>query len=94
MENRLMDVVLLTKHNWKPSELTYIFTRLGPIVSPNTYNAILVDRTPGGWRWYAWERRKGGWLVVAGSLEEMVEGVLEEVNGKEKENNSHGCHGN
>ena len=72
-----MNVVILNKANWKPSELKHIEEHLGPIVSPNTYNAIVLDRTPGGWRWYAWVRRRGGWLVVAGGLEGLVEEVLE-----------------
>jgi hypothetical protein len=77
-----MDIVVLDKTNWEPSELTYVEQHLGPIVSPNTYKAIVLDRTPGGYRWYAWERRREGWLVVAGSLGEMVEEVKE----KEVEN--------
>ena len=73
-----MNVVLLSKQNWEPSELEYIEEHLGPIVPSTTYDVIMLDRTPGGWRWYAWPRvKRERWLVVAGSLEEMVREVKE-----------------
>lgn len=76
-EKKIMNAVVLNEHNWEPSELAYLERHLGPIVPPNTYNVIVVSRTPGGTRWYAWPRLLGEtWSVVARSLEILVERVL------------------
>jgi hypothetical protein len=72
-----MNIVVLSKWNWEPSELKYVEEHLGPIVSSNTYDVVLLDRTPGGYRWYAWPRLVGRkWLVIEEDLEGMVKRVL------------------